>query len=1059
MERIFFIVISTIFSVVLLMLLATQIIGYDKKLYGNTGIPGSVSNKSRLNLQSPKNSLVDYGNATISNTSFSEPVFIFDNKSGSGLVTVMSHSFWNHSLESCNSISKCSTTPAGWKNTSSIAISSTDKHETAGAKFEGKPITVKSNEKYQFFIHLKLNQWVKQSHVTIEGFNDTSKKWYEIVKCPYSIDGPLNWQELSCVVTIENSTTKIRPVIVPGWSSQEGKDAVSSFGPIYLINLGNPFVTDPNLKTETVAKGLDQPTSTAFLGPNRILFLEKTKGTVREIVNGTILHEPLLDVNVANFFEMGMLGVSVEKNVSTYYSGPGKERTFVFLYYTASEKIDGGKILGNRLYRYELIDNKLVNPKLLLELPVGVQHNGGKILIGPDNNVYVVIGEVDNKSELYNKNVLNEALNYDGNNSSPIDGRGGILRVDQNGDQGNHGILGDEGILGKYYAYGIRNSFGIAVDPLTGNLWDTENGPEYGDEINLVSPGFNSGWNKVQGIWKPVEAKDPDLDFVAGDIFLYPKDLVDFNGKGKYSPPEFIWKKTVGPTAIRFLNSDRLGKQYRNDLFVGDINNGNLYHFDLDKNRTALLLHAPLDDKVANNSDELDNVIFGGGLNVSGITDLQVGPDGYLYVTSFGRGEIYRIMPNDLKYNILDYLDKLASNKKLYSNNIAFYDTGLGLSTKDCFRYDMSTSTIVISCKSTDFADLYDLLKNTNFLRKQGSSTWILNSNLEINNGSTFYVNSSTTDTLKINSTGGIPHQIRSHGNLIVDSVKIVGWDSSKNNYATIDKNGTFPRSYIFIDKDADNTNITNSEIAYLGYDKSDGFGLTSYSRSGISLSNNIIHNLYYGLRSVNILDKNSIENNEIYNNSKDGIYLQGHGMSIKYNNVRDNGNHGIFCSTNCYNVVFDSNEIHGNSKEGIMLYKNVSNSIIRNNNLSDNKEQVAIYESSKNNTVFNNKMSGGKVGIRISNSSQNAIIDNYLMDSIYGIYVLDGGSTNKINSNQITNTSGTGLLVQGSNTNNNIFKNNILWDNAKNEISKIGNNSNLFFNNTIGISPKNRNP
>jgi hypothetical protein len=71
-----------------------------------------------------------------------------------------------------------------------------------------------------------------------------------------------------------------------------------------------------------------------------------------------------------------------------------------------------------------------------------------------------------------------------------------------------------------------------------------------------VNPGFNSGWITVQGIRKPIEAKDPNLDFIAGDTLLHPEDLVDFGGKGKYSAPEFIWKDTVGDTAIKFLNSD-----------------------------------------------------------------------------------------------------------------------------------------------------------------------------------------------------------------------------------------------------------------------------------------------------------------------------------------------------------------------------------------------------------------------------------------------------------------------------------------------------------------------
>jgi hypothetical protein len=61
--------------------------------------------------------------------------------------------------------------------------------------------------------------------------------------------------------------------------------------------------------------------------------------------------------------------------------------------------------------------------------------------------------------------------------------------------------------MNLYYTYGIKNNFGIDFDPNTGNLWDAENGPEYGDGLNLVKPGFNSGWITVQGIWKPIKAK------------------------------------------------------------------------------------------------------------------------------------------------------------------------------------------------------------------------------------------------------------------------------------------------------------------------------------------------------------------------------------------------------------------------------------------------------------------------------------------------------------------------------------------------------------------------
>jgi glucose/arabinose dehydrogenase len=222
------------------------------------------------------------------------------------------------------------------------------------------------------------------------------------------------------------------------------------------------------------------------------------------------------------------------------------------------------------------------------------------------------------------------------------DGRSGILRITQDGETvGGQGILGDKHPLNKYYAYGIKNSFGIDFDPVTGNLWDTENGPSFGDEINLVSPGFNSGWANIQGFWTLDDDWNKGEEVVTP---LNPKDytLIDFGGKGKYSSPEFTWD--VAPTALKFLNSDKLGKQYENDMFVGDIKNGNLYHFDLNQQRTGLLLDGPLADKVAS-KDEINQAIFAQGFG--GITDIEIGPDGYLYILTFGEedGTIYKIVP------------------------------------------------------------------------------------------------------------------------------------------------------------------------------------------------------------------------------------------------------------------------------------------------------------------------------------------------------------------------------------------------------------------------------
>jgi len=374
---------------------------------------------------------------------------------------------------------------------------------------------------------------------------------------------------------------------------------------------------DPSLKVEPVfSDGLKGPTtSMAFLGPNDILVLEKNTGKVQRILNGNLQEKPLLQANVSTEVELGMLGIAISKNQA------GKP--FVFLYY--SEANSSGTVLGNRLYRYELVDGRLVNPLLLLNLPatspiVGHEnnHNGGKVVIGPDKNVYVIVGDVGGR--------IGNVQNIIRGNSP--DGTSGILRVTQDGKSVENGPFGSSVPNTLYYAYGIRNSFGFDFDPVTGNLWDTENGGIDKDEINYVFPGFNSGWRKTMGM--AVSRFDPQ------------EDLFNFAGKAKYSDPEFVWKQTVAPTALKFLNSTKLGSQYANTIFVGDVKTGNLYNFKLDTDRKVLLLKPPLEDKVADTPDEIQSAVFGQGFGV--ITDIQVGPDGYLYILGIN-GNIYRIVP------------------------------------------------------------------------------------------------------------------------------------------------------------------------------------------------------------------------------------------------------------------------------------------------------------------------------------------------------------------------------------------------------------------------------
>jgi aldose sugar dehydrogenase len=397
------------------------------------------------------------------------------------------------------------------------------------------------------------------------------------------------------------------------------------FAQTEFVEEGKPKLFDSHLKITTVAEGLSTPTTMAFVGPNDILVLEKDTGMVKRIVDGKVLPKPVLDVNVANSVERCLCGIAVAKNGST---------THVFLYYTEIDGTDGEdkaakQPIGNRVYRYDLSGDALINPLLLMDLPAnpGPRHNSGNIMIGPDKNLYVEIGDVDGSFKT--SETETKTQNY--KNGVDPDGRGGILRITQDG-QPTDGILGDTIPLRLYYAYGIRNSFGMDFDPVTGNLWDSENGPGNGDEINLVLPGFNSGWQQVQGL-------------ASQETSFSESDLEDFNGKGHYADPKLVWVNTAGPTAVKFLNSAQLGTTYENDMFVGDVHNGRIYHFDLTADRKDLVLPQELSSRVIEkpSSPGVSNIVFGDGFG--GVTDLEVGPDGNLYVVSIGLGSIFQISP------------------------------------------------------------------------------------------------------------------------------------------------------------------------------------------------------------------------------------------------------------------------------------------------------------------------------------------------------------------------------------------------------------------------------
>lgn len=398
---------------------------------------------------------------------------------------------------------------------------------------------------------------------------------------------------------------------------------IPAFGQRQLSTL--PQLNDEALRVEPVIEEeLLFPTSMVFVDNETLLVTQKNDGNVISIINGTVKSQPAISVEVNNEGLKGLLGIAAMEKPSSLSS----HTKFVFLYFTESL---GGEQTRNRVYRFEWNreNQVMVNGTMILDLPAEPEsvHNGGKLETDRNGNLYAVIGDLSRDGQLQNVR-----------QGPAADDTSVIIRIIQNGSgvTDNPFSKSNNEKMQKYYAYGIRNSFGLAIDPISGLLWDSENGDDSYDEINIVYPGFNSGWNQIMGPISHSDIEQSDLE----------EELVIFEGS-KYADPVFSWEVQVGVTDLEFLNSTALGPRYAYNLFVGDINNGNLYYFELNENRTGIELHDndldDLTDQVADDDQELSQIVFGSGFE-EGITDVETGPDGLLYILTFN-GSIYRILP------------------------------------------------------------------------------------------------------------------------------------------------------------------------------------------------------------------------------------------------------------------------------------------------------------------------------------------------------------------------------------------------------------------------------
>jgi aldose sugar dehydrogenase len=456
-----------------------------------------------------------------------------------------------------------------------------------------------------------------------------------------------------------------------------------------------PSVVDPNLAVRTAASGLDQPISMAFLGPNDMLVLEKATGKVQHVVNG-VVQSTVLDLPVNSASERGLLGIALHPHFFT----TGR----VYLYWTESlsgtdsDDLADVPLLGNRVDRFIWNGSTLTLDKNIVKLrafqadagqPLRGNHDGGVIRFGPDEKLYIVIGDNGRRGQL--QNLVNGPFGpgidddqFGGPEPDDAHLTGVILRLNDDGTTpSSNPFFGAGASIGgqvganiqKIFAYGLRNSFGMAFDPVSGALWEQENGDDSFSEVNRADPGFNSGWVQIMGppervaqfktIETTVTPSPPDpfaaTYFGLQQIRWLPTNIADSPAEAlsrlfmlpgaHYSAPELSWKFEVAPAGIGFLHSSALGPQYRNDLFVGAarvfLEGGHLFRLNLTGNRRKIGVDDPrLADRVADNLHkweitESESLLFGRNFGVG--TDVQTGPNGNLYVVSLSDNAVYEI--------------------------------------------------------------------------------------------------------------------------------------------------------------------------------------------------------------------------------------------------------------------------------------------------------------------------------------------------------------------------------------------------------------------------------
>jgi uncharacterized repeat protein (TIGR01451 family) len=458
----------------------------------------------------------------------------------------------------------------------------------------------------------------------------------------------------------------------------------------------SPSMTVPGLGVRTVVKGLDQPTSMAFIGANDFLVLEKATGRVVRVRNG-VAEGAVLDLAVNSASERGLLGIAPHPNFAA--------NGFVYLFWTESSTgadttaVDEVPLLGNRVDRFVWNGTSLTFDRTLIRLrslqtdagqPSRGNHNGGVLRFGPDGKLYVMMGDNGRRGFLQNlpcgpttvcpADTLTPDDQFGGPEPDDAHLSGVVLRLNDDGTtpadnpyaqiptvQG--GPVVDN--IKRTFAYGVRNGFGMDFDPVGGHLWTQENGDDAFDEINRVEPGFNGGWIQLMGPSSRV-AEFKAIEVARGNSLQQnrwpPSNIADTPAEAlarlytlpgsRYTEPEFSWKYAVAPSPVGFAGAG-LGVQYGGDLFVGasrtTLLGGYLMRFRLSADRRRLVTNdSRLADKVADNADKFDlseseSLVVGRDFGVT--TDIRTDPfGGNLHVVSLSNGAVYEVFARPTLY-------------------------------------------------------------------------------------------------------------------------------------------------------------------------------------------------------------------------------------------------------------------------------------------------------------------------------------------------------------------------------------------------------------------------